>query len=141
MTFNYRMTLQRKVILEELRKMDAHPSAEEIYEIVRKRLPKISLGTVYRNLEILSDLGQIQKLHYGGTLKRFDGTPENHYHIRCTVCGRIEHAPMDSANTIESDLQGKTNYRIISHRLEFIGLCPECSKHMIAPGLKKSEQL
>ena len=140
MKLNYRMTRQRKVILEALRQMKSHPCAEEIYEMVRKRLPKISLGTVYRNLEILADIGEIQQLHYGGTLKRFDGNPENHYHIRCTCCGRIEHAPLDSVEPVENGLQEKTDYKIIGHRLEFIGLCPECARHMIAPGLKKIER-
>ena len=59
---NFRMTRQRGIILEELRKINTHPSADEIYERVRKHLPRISLGTVYRNLEILSELGEIQKL-------------------------------------------------------------------------------
>ena len=92
---NLRMTRQRKVILEELRKVDTHPSADEVYEMVRKRIPRISLGTVYRNLEILSERGDIQKLELGCTLKRFDGVPENHYHIRCVDCGRVVDAPGD----------------------------------------------
>ena len=58
---NLRMTRQRKVILEELCKVDTHPSADEVYALVRKRLPRISLGTVYRNLEILAESGDIQK--------------------------------------------------------------------------------
>ncbi len=79
----YRMTRQRQVILEELRHMNTHPGADEIHEVVRRRLPRISLGTVYRNLDILCELGEIQKLEFGGTLKRFDGDPGAHYHIRC----------------------------------------------------------
>jgi Fur family ferric uptake transcriptional regulator len=138
---NHRMTRQRKLILEELRKSAIHPSAEEIFESVRRRLPRISLATVYRNLEILSQLGEIQQLHYGGTLKRFDGDPNNHYHVRCTCCGRIDHAPLDSVKEVEHELQAETNYKILGHRLEFVGLCPDCSKHMIAPGLKKSEKI
>ena len=69
-----RMTHQRRIILEELRNTRSHPTADEVYEIVRKRIPKISLGTVYRNLELLSESGVIQKLEIGGTQKRFDGT-------------------------------------------------------------------
>ncbi|MDP3286289.1 MAG: transcriptional repressor, partial [Desulfobacterales bacterium] len=72
---NHRMTRQRAVILEELKKVKTHPGADEIYEMVRKRLPRISLGTVYRNLEVLSELREIQKFEHVGTLKRFDGTP------------------------------------------------------------------
>ena len=137
----YKRSKQRERILELLRSTGSHPTADWIYQQMKREFAELSMGTVYRNLEILSDLGQIQKLHYGGTLKRFDGNPSNHYHIRCTVCGKIEHAPMDSADAIEKNLQQKTKYKIISHRLEFIGLCPECAKHMIAPGLKKSERL
>ena len=65
-----KLTKQRKVILEELRKLKTHPSADEIYNIVRERLPRISLGTVYRNLEILSDAGVILKLDVAGSQKR-----------------------------------------------------------------------
>ena len=124
---NLRMTLQRRVILEELRKVKTHPSADEIYEIVRKRLPRISLGTVYRNLEKLSESGDIQKLEPGRSLKRFDGDPTDHCHIRCVRCDRIADAPM--APDLEIDLArvNSTDFEIIGHRLEFLGVCPICS--------------
>jgi Fur family ferric uptake transcriptional regulator len=122
------MTRQRKVILEELRKENLHPSADEIYEMVRRRLPRISLGTVYRNLEMLSELGEIQKLEIGGSLKRFDGIPTKHYHIRCLKCGRVDDAPIAPLNKIENELYGATVYTIIGHSLEFVGFCPACSK-------------
>lgn len=124
----YRMTRQRQIILEELRKVATHPSADEVYETVRKRLPRISLGTVYRNLEILSELGEIQKLELGGDLKRFDRKPNKHYHIRCMNCGRVDDAPIAPLNQVEDELYGATVYTIIGHRLEFEGLCPQCSK-------------
>ncbi|MGD9079324.1 MAG: transcriptional repressor [Desulfobacterales bacterium] len=124
---NLRMTRQRKVILEELRKVNTHPSADEIYEIVRKRLPRISLGTVYRNLEILSESGEIQKLEPGCSLKRFDGDPSDHCHIRCVRCDRIADAPMVSDLEIDLDKVNTTNFEIIGHRLEFLGVCPICS--------------
>ncbi|MHC4423917.1 MAG: Fur family transcriptional regulator [Planctomycetota bacterium] len=122
------MTRQRQIILEELRKVDTHPSADEVYETVRKRLPRISLGTVYRNLEILSELGEIQKLELGGDLKRFDRNSHKHYHIRCMNCGRVDDAPIAPLNQVEDELYGATVYTIIGHRLEFEGLCPQCSK-------------
>jgi Fur family ferric uptake transcriptional regulator len=122
------MTQQRQIILEELRQASSHPSADEVYEMVRKRLPRISLGTVYRNLEILSELGEIQKLELGGDLKRFDRNPIKHYHIRCMRCGRVDDAPIAPLNQIENELYGATVYTIIGHRLEFEGLCPQCSK-------------
>lgn len=124
---NLRMTRQRQVILEELRKVNTHPSADEVYEMVRKRLPRISLGTVYRNLEILSESGDIKKLEPGCSLKRFDGNPSEHCHIRCVRCDRIADAPL--APDIEIDVAGlmPADYKIIGHRLEFFGVCPNCS--------------
>lgn len=126
---NLRMTRQRRVILEELRKVNTHPSADEIYELVRKRLPRISLGTVYRNLDVLSESGEIQKLELGCTLKRFDGIAENHYHIRCVHCDRVVDAPIDFGIEIDHKLKNATNFKIIGHKLEFIGICPACLKN------------
>ena len=122
------MTRQREVILEEIQRAQIHASADEIYEMVRKRLPRISLGTVYRNLEILSELGEIRKLELGGDLKRFDWDPSKHYHIRCLECGRVDDAPIAPLRKIEDELYGTTVYTIIGHRLVFEGLCPQCTK-------------
>jgi Fur family ferric uptake transcriptional regulator len=131
------MTRQRRVILEELRKFTHHPTADEIHDVVRRKIPKISLGTVYRNLEVLYDLGEIKKLEFGGTAKRFDGDPEEHYHIRCNLCDRVDNAPFPPLKDIEDRIIRETDYRIIGHRLEFYGLCPECAKNIVAPGLKE----
>ncbi len=125
---NLRMTRQRKVILEELRKLNTHPSADEIYEVVGHRLPRISLGTVYRNLEVLSELGEIQKLELSGLLKRFDWNTKKHYHIRCVRCSRVDDAPIAPLNKLDNELYGATVFEIIGHNLEFTGLCPECSR-------------
>lgn len=124
-----RMTPQRKILIEELRKLYTHPTADELYEVVRKRLPHISLGTIYRNLEILSRKGIIRKIELGGTQKRFDGDLEIHQHIRCTECGRIDDLPAGTAVTrCNMDLIEQTGYKVIENRVEFIGICPECSK-------------
>jgi len=123
-----RMTRQRKVILEELRKVDTHPSADEVYEMVRKHLPRISLGTVYRNLEILSESGEIQKIELGCSSKRFDGIAENHYHIRCIDCDRLIDTPADFDVAVNHNLKNAIDFKIIGHKLEFIGICPDCLK-------------
>jgi len=122
------MTRQRKVILEELLKQNTHPSADEIYQMVRRRMPRISLGTVYRNLEVLASMGKIQKLELSGALKRYDWDTSKHYHIRCLHCDRVDDAPIAPLNQLENDLYGATVFEIIGHNLEFTGLCPECSK-------------
>ena len=123
-----RMTQQRRVILEELRKDNIHPTADQLYERVRRRLPRISLGTVYRNLEILTSLGEIQTLELSGSQKRYDGIPHRHYHIRCINCDRVDDAPIAPLNALEDDLYGTTVFEIIGHNLEFTGLCPQCSQ-------------
>ena len=125
---NLRTTPQRTVILEELRRKVDHPSADELYHRVKKRLPKISLGTVYRNLEILTHLGEIQELKLSGSLKRYDWNPNKHYHIRCVLCDRVDDAPIAPLNQIEDDLYEATVFEIIGHNLEFTGLCPDCTK-------------
>lgn len=125
---NLRMTTQRKVILEELRRLDTHPSADEIYEAVRHRLPRISLGTVYRNLDVLSEVGAIQTLELSGALKRFDWNTNKHYHIRCVRCNRVDDAPVAPLNQLEDELYESTVFQIVGHNLEFIGLCPKCSR-------------
>jgi len=125
---NTRMTRQRRVILEELLKQNDHPSADEIYQMVRRRIPRISLGTVYRNLEVLVSMGKIQKLELSGALKRYDWNTNKHYHIRCVCCDRVDDAPIAPLNQLENDLYGATVFEIIGHNLEFTGLCPKCSE-------------
>ncbi len=124
-----RMTKQRQTILEEVRKLSTHPTADEIYEIVRKRLPRISLGTVYRNLDLLSAHGQVWRLEACGGQYRFDGNTDEHYHIRCTECGRV--GDVDDVEKVEIDVakdrvRDTIGYDITGHRLEFLGICPEC---------------
>lgn len=121
-----RMTAQRQVILEELRKLKSHPTAGELCQIVRTRLPRISLGTVYRNLEILSRVGAIQKIDVSGVEMRFDGTVDNHYHLRCVECGRVHDVEMPILAGLEQSVGEISNFEVLGHRLEFVGRCPAC---------------
>jgi Fur family transcriptional regulator, ferric uptake regulator len=121
-----RSTKQRQVILDELRKLCTHPTADEVYEMVRCQLPRISLGTVYRNLEMLAAHGVIQKVDTSGTQRRFDGNPAPHYHIRCMGCGKVDDVPVESIPSIEELVRDVSDYEILGYRLEFRGLCPQC---------------
>jgi len=123
-----RMTLQRRIMLEELRSTDCHPTAAQVYKAVRERIPRISLGTIYRNLDVLVKAGLIQKLESAGSEKRFDGTTENHYHVRCVSCGRVGDLSGSQSSELEIAVQEKTDYEIIGYWLEYTGLCPECKK-------------
>ncbi len=124
----HRNTPQRRLILEELRKVTSHPTAATLYESVRRRLPKVSLGTVYRNLELLAEMGVIQKLELGGSEARFDGNTERHEHIRCIECGRVDDlrgVPMQKPDLASDAFRG---YKVVDYRVHFLGICPECLK-------------
>lgn len=121
-----RMTPQRRVILEVLRAAKCHPTADELYARVRERVPRISLATVYRNLDLMARSGLVRKLDLGGPQSRYDGMIEDHCHVRCVHCGCVEdvHAPEPAVNLQE--VQGPPGFRVLGHRLEFLGECPRC---------------
>ena len=120
------MTRQRRVILQELQKVTTHPTADQVYDMVRKKLPRISLATVYRNLDLLAQDGIISKLGTAGAQMRFDGNPADHYHIRCTRCQRVDDLPAGAVMVKDKGVGEKTGYRIAGIHLEYNGLCPEC---------------
>jgi len=124
---NMRLTTQRQIILEELAKVTSHPTANEVYDMVRKRLPRIGLGTVYRNLELLAESGVILKLEVGGTQKRFDATIDAHYHIRCSSCGRVDDIDMEVQDKINTIAAETCDYEILGHHIEFSGICKDCA--------------
>jgi len=121
-----RNTRQRQVILEELQKLTSHPTAAELYRVVCKRLPKISLGTVYRNLEFLVQNDIIQKLDISGSEARFDCNAGQHPHVRCIHCDRADDLHDIPADLIGHRLKESNGWKILGYRLEFIGICPEC---------------
>ena len=123
---NMRLTSQRQVILEELKKVKSHPTANEVYDIVRKRLPRIGLGTVYRNLDLLAKKGIIKKLEVGGEQKRFDGDISPHYHFRCVECNRVEDIFIERHKELEKNAALYCNYKILDHHVQFSGYCNKC---------------
>lgn len=121
----FRLSKQRKVILEELRKVKTHPTADEVYDMVRKIIPRISLGTVYRNLEFLCSKGLAMKLGAPGAQKRFDGMAEPHPHIRCEICTSVADVECD-VDVPEIPAEHAAGYEILSTNVEFVGICPRC---------------
>ena len=124
---NTRQTKQKRVILEELRKVTSHPTADEVYLMARKRIPNISLGTVYRNLEQLSEQGLIRKLELAGSQMRFDGRVYRHHHVRCVQCSRVDDVIAVKGNPGSIDVEAG-GYQLLGHRIEFYGVCPSCQK-------------
>ncbi len=121
-----RHTKQREVILSVLRGTDTHPSADWVYQEVRKVLPNISLGTIYRNLGILVDSGEALELAFSNTSSRFDGNPENHYHFVCEQCGNVYDLDFPVDRELNGKAQAVSGHKVISHRLEFYGTCKNC---------------
>lgn len=121
-----RHTPQRQVILEELCGLHTHPTASELYALVRGRLPRVSLGTVYRNLEVLCEEGHARRLSGGaGGDARYDGRTDRHDHVRCTGCGALRDLASAGA-TMPPPAAAADGFRIDGCRLEYYGLCADC---------------
>jgi Fur family ferric uptake transcriptional regulator len=129
-----RMTVQRRTILEEVRASHSHPTADEIYHRVRRRLPRISLGTVYRNLEALASQGAIQRLDLSGVQRRFDHQPTPHFHVRCVRCGVLNDVELSSSAILDELVDDAGGFEILDARLEFLGICPGCQRETEDPG-------
>jgi len=120
-----RMTRQKRVVFDVLCSTTSHPTADWIYAESRKQIPDISLGTIYRNLQVLLDEGKIQELNYGKGQSRFDGNPALHYHFVCECCGRILDFPGDVSQLDAAVLDAAPGL-VKSHRLECYGVCNDC---------------
>ena len=134
-----RRTRQRQVILETVQSTMDHPTADWVYRQARRRLPRISLGTVYRNLKQLAEAGLIREIHAGEDVARFDGNLGRHYHIRCLGCGRMADLPLSVTSRIEEEAGRATSYRILGHDVFVQGLCPLCQE--TANSIKNSSHL
>jgi Fur family transcriptional regulator, ferric uptake regulator len=121
-----RHSRQRQVILEELRMSRHHPTATELYEAVRERLPRVSLGTVYRNLELLVRQGHIRRLEGRGAQARYDGDLGEHLHLHCVRCGGVADIPRPRAKLPARLPRAPSGHLLLGVRIEYAGLCPHC---------------
>lgn len=119
---------QRESIKEYLRNTLEHPTADSVYMHVKKEYPNISLGTVYRNLNLLAELGEVVKITAPDGADRFDGNPQPHYHFFCNACGRVLDLDMESIDHI-NEIAGKNfDGCIEAHVTTFFGRCGDCIK-------------
>jgi Fe2+ or Zn2+ uptake regulation protein len=123
-----RETKQREAILRVLRNTRAHPTADWIYEEVKKEIPNISKGTVYRNLQVLQEGGVVTELNLNGTLSRFEAKQDSHYHFRCEQCGRVFDLDEPVNNELDERVARRTGFKVSHHQLEFRGLCKDCQQ-------------
>lgn len=120
-----RNTQQKKLILDLVEAHHDHPTADQIYIEARLQHPTISRGTVYRNLNQLSENKDIQKVKVAN-IERFDCRKDKHYHVRCIECGKILDAPMQYEGTLDELISNATGFQLEGHRTTFEGVCPEC---------------
>lgn len=121
-----RKTKQREAILRVLRNTRSHPTADWIYAEVKKEIPNISKGTVYRNLQVLQEDGAVLELNLNGTLSRFEAKRESHYHFRCEQCGRVIDVDQPVDRKLDQKVARRTGLKILYHQLEFRGVCHDC---------------
>jgi Fur family peroxide stress response transcriptional regulator len=118
---------QRERIFGVLRRTKDHPTAEWVYEKVREELPRISLGTIYRNLHVLKEQGKIHELDFGEGTKRYDACVDPHYHFVCEVCGSVRDLEVPSLTDVNERVQKLVPEEIRTHRLDFFGTCGKCA--------------
>ena len=128
-----RTTHQRRAILDVVRGPTSHPSAEDVFFAVKRRVPAISLGTVYRNLRILTEEGEIVELLTADGVRRYDDVIEPHAHVICTGCGLISDVmlPPGAVAEIVRSAERDASYRIQRHTMEMYGLCRSCSEREV----------
>lgn len=121
---------QREAIKEYLASTDSHPTADAVYLHVKEQFPNISLGTVYRNLNLLADIGEIIKITTPDGADRLDACTKPHYHFYCKKCMRVIDMPLDTIEFIDQIAGEKFDGEIDSHTIMFYGICGECKRKL-----------
>jgi len=122
-----RMTPQRAAVLSALDSCAHHPTAEDIYALVVREIPRISLGTIYRNLQVLVDEGYANRLPAREGSHRYDRVVDAHHHIVCRECSRIVDIHLEDDPEIRRRVAEQSGFAVRSHRTEFEGVCEECT--------------
>lgn len=122
-----RMTPQRVALLRLLASSEGHPSAAQLYDQLRAQFPTTSLATVYKTLSLLDDMGEVLELGFGEDGSRYDGNrPYPHPHLICIRCRKIVDAEAGLAQSLAQEVAQASGFRVLGHRLDFYGLCPNC---------------
>jgi Fur family ferric uptake transcriptional regulator/Fur family peroxide stress response transcriptional regulator len=122
-----RNTIQRSLVLAAVKELQCHVTADEVYDTLVKKHPDISKGTVYRNLNLLSDIGEIRKVEMPGGADRYDHLCHKHYHAKCIKCGRIFDVEMEFITDLEKSIKDTRGFAFTDHDIIFKGICLECN--------------
>jgi Fur family peroxide stress response transcriptional regulator len=124
-----RLTPQRMAVLKILAADEGHPSVEQIYESVKVDFPMTSLATIYKTVTLLKEMGEVLELGFSDDSNRYDGNkPYPHPHLICTECRNIVDPQVAALSELHQEVARSTGYRILSHRLDFFGICPRCQE-------------
>ena len=125
----HRITPQRLAILEILLTSNSHPTVDQIYEQIRPDFPMTSRATVYKTISLAKDLGAVLELEFSQGSNRYDGRqPHPHPHVICTQCEQVLDADDLEIQKLQQQIIRKTGYKIMNHRMDFFGVCPECQQ-------------
>jgi Fe2+ or Zn2+ uptake regulation protein len=122
----YTLTSQRKAVLEALGESRGHPSAEDVYLIVKQKNPRVALGTVYQALGVLEEIGVIEAKHWSESPTRYDLNVGPHVDIRCLRCGEVSEVPGVRFEDLEDTIRDATPYEVTRATVVVEGLCPAC---------------
>jgi Fe2+ or Zn2+ uptake regulation protein len=122
----YQFTEQRAKVFDYLQSVDHHPTAEEVFLAVKPQLPKISLATVYKNLEALVEVGVASKWTYANAAARYDIRTDHHYHLRCLQCGRMWDVEPTEVSDLLDRMRPQRGFQVSDFRLELVGTCRDC---------------
>jgi Fur family peroxide stress response transcriptional regulator len=126
---NLRVTPQRLEVLRILSESKGHPSVEEIHAQVRLKFPTTSLATTYKTVALMKELNEVLELGFADGSNRYDGNkPYPHPHLICTRCHAILDPDLSMLRDMADEVARETGFRILTHRLDFFGLCPACQK-------------
>lgn len=128
-----RKTIQRALTLKAVQALQSHPTVDEVYEAVLAEHPNISRGTVYRNLNQLSENGEIREIEVPGGADRFDHCCYEHYHVRCLKCGRVFDVDMDYITDLTKAIKDTHGFQFRGYDLIFKGICPACIQSQGTP--------
>lgn len=126
-----RYSKKREIILQAVKDNKVHPTADQVYKLVRRENPNVSLGTVYRNLNQLVEMQEVLRLRISGNKDRFDADTKEHYHFICTGCGCFKDLPKDLAKTITdllSQINDEISVTVSPTSIQFEGVCEACKK-------------
>lgn len=119
-------TIQRSLVLDAVNRLKSHATADEVYAEVAATHPNISKATVYRNLNLLSEMGMIRKLEIPGGADRFDHICKEHCHVKCEKCGRVFDIEIPYIDGLDNRVENRNGFEITGYDILFRGICPGC---------------